>query len=56
MAKAHVDQDTCVGCGACESSCPVGAIKVDGKASVDQGACVECGSCASSCPVSAISL
>lgn len=55
MAKAKVDQDTCVGCEACTGVCPVGAIKVtDGKAKVDPDTCVECGACVATCPVSAI--
>jgi ferredoxin len=57
MAKATVDADNCVGCGACESTCAVSAISLeDGKAVVDQEACVECGACVSACPVSAISV
>jgi Fe-S-cluster-containing hydrogenase component 2 len=56
MAKANVDQDTCVGCEACVSACPTSAISVDGgKASVEQDTCVECGACVSTCPVGAIS-
>jgi ferredoxin len=57
MAKATVDADNCVGCGACESTCEVSAISLDdGKAVVNQETCVECGACESACPVSAISL
>ncbi|MDR3321742.1 MAG: 4Fe-4S binding protein [Synergistaceae bacterium] len=56
MAKALVDQDTCIGCEACVGVCPTGAITIDdGKASVDADTCVECGACVSTCPVSAIS-
>ncbi|MDR1966393.1 MAG: 4Fe-4S binding protein [Synergistaceae bacterium] len=56
MAKATVDQDSCVGCEGCVSTCPTSAISVTGgKASVDQDTCVECGACVSTCPVSAIS-
>ena len=56
MAKAVVDQDTCVGCESCVGACPVSAISVDGgKAKVDADACVECGTCVGTCPVSAIS-
>jgi ferredoxin len=51
---AEVNQDVCVGCGVCESTCPVGAIKVDGKAKVDADACVSCGACAGECPAGAI--
>ena len=57
MAKATVDADNCVGCGACESTCEVSAISLDdGKAVVNKETCVECGACESACPVSAISL
>lgn len=56
MAKAVVDQDTCVGCEACVGVCPVSAISmVDGKSKVDPDVCVECGACVATCPVSAIS-
>lgn len=54
---AVVNQDTCVGCESCVSTCPVEAIAmVDGKALVDEGKCVECGACVSACPVEAITL
>lgn len=54
---AKVNADVCVGCGACEGSCPMGAIKiVDGKSQIDEGACVDCGTCVGTCPVEAISL
>ena len=55
MAKAVVDQDTCVVCEACEGDRPTSAIAVtDGKAKVDADTCVECGACVATCPVSAI--
>jgi len=51
-----VDEEKCTGCGACEESCPVEAIKVDGKAKVDEETCIDCGTCIDECPVEALSL
>lgn len=52
---AHfVDGDTCVGCGACVETCPVGAIALDGTAAVDADSCIDCGACEGSCPTGAI--
>lgn len=46
--------DACVGCGACVSQCPFGAIEmVDGIAVINEQ-CTLCGSCESACPVEAI--
>ena len=47
--------DTCISCGSCAGSCPVGAIaEGDGKFEIDEATCISCGSCAGSCPVGAI--
>lgn len=53
---AVVNQETCVGCGACVDACPVNAIKVEDKAVIAEGDCIECGACVGSCPTEAISL
>ncbi|MCL1792636.1 MAG: 4Fe-4S binding protein [Oscillospiraceae bacterium] len=46
-----INADDCVGCGLCESECPVECIKEeDGKYVIDKGACTDCGSCAGVCP------
>jgi heterodisulfide reductase subunit A len=57
-AKAVVDIDTCVGCGACASACPFNAIewKAFGHPEVIEEACESCGICAAVCPVSAMQL
>ena len=52
-----VDKEKCIGCGACASLCPVGAITlVDGKSQIDEGKCIKCGTCESVCPVEAIKI
>lgn len=49
-----VTTEECIGCGACEPSCPFGAIVMqDGKALITE-ACTQCGACVEICPVSAI--
>ena len=51
-----IDQNTCVGCGACVGTCPVNAISFNaaGKAEINQDVCIKCGACAGVCPVGAI--
>ena len=46
--------EKCVGCGACESVCPFGAISMDGGKAVIGAACTQCGACVDTCPVGAI--
>ena len=51
---AYQINDECVSCGACEATCPVGAISEgDGKYVISED-CVECGACAAGCPMGAI--
>lgn len=52
-----VDQNLCVGCGACVGTCPVNAISFngEGRAEINQDVCIHCGACAGVCPVNAIS-
>ncbi len=53
---AFVNSDTCIGCEACVSVCPVDVIEmIDGKAFVNDG-CIDCSACVGECPVDAIEM
>jgi len=60
----EVNEDKCIGCGACVSVCPANpnvyemADTKKGKKSVvkNKSACIDCGACVASCPVEAIKM
>ncbi len=48
--------DGCIGCGACESTCPTDAISMaEDRFQVDPDVCIDCGVCEIGCPAGAIS-
>lgn len=51
---AYKIADNCIGCGACEGECPVGAISQgDTQYIIEASSCIDCGACAGVCPVGA---
>jgi electron transfer flavoprotein alpha subunit len=52
----HIDIESCIGCGVCESECTFGAIKVKDGVAVVGDNCTLCGICVDSCEVGALSI
>jgi electron transfer flavoprotein alpha subunit len=57
MALLEINREACIGCEACVSACPFGALSMDdeSKATVDEK-CTACGACLDVCPANALSL
>ena len=56
---ASVNSESCIGCGACEDTCQVDAVKVnedEQMAYVNEDRCLGCGNCTVNCPEDAIKL
>lgn len=51
-----VDNELCIGCGACEESCAFGAIEVVDGLAVVGDACTLCGACVDNCEVEALTI
>jgi ferredoxin len=58
VSTLRLDEETCIGCGMCETVCPHRVFELQGKKAHihDFDGCIECGACATNCPVSAIAL
>jgi electron transport complex protein RnfB len=54
---AHLDSETCTGCGVCIRRCQMDALTLQaGRASLDLDRCIGCGLCVSTCQAGALSL
>lgn len=53
---AAIRKKSCVACGVCEITCPMGAIKVykGCYAKVEEDICIGCGKCEKVCPANSI--
>ncbi len=45
-----INEEECVGCGACVEVCPAECILINKVAEVDEEGCLECGACVEECP------
>ncbi len=56
VSTLALDKEICVGCGLCETVCPHGVMRLNGKKAeiIDPDGCMECGACDTNCPVQAV--
>ncbi len=55
-SKLKIDGESCVGCGKCESLCPMNNIKMVDEKAVSNNRCTMCYRCVNNCPKRAITL
>ncbi len=51
-----IDQEQCIGCGACAKDCPGKAIRLEDEKAQIVRTCIQCGHCVAICPVKAVSI
>lgn len=51
-----INEEVCIGCGICESSCPFGSIEMTDGLPIVGDSCTLCGACVESCDVEALSI
>ena len=52
----RIDQEKCIGCGACIKDCLAFNISLEEKKAAVKGECIECGHCVALCPTGAVSI
>jgi NAD-dependent dihydropyrimidine dehydrogenase PreA subunit len=59
VVTLKLDEEKCIGCGACVEVCPHAVIGINGANRAwiqDMDACMECGACSRNCPTEAVSV
>lgn len=57
MSNVLIDEQKCIGCGACVKDCVAGFLQIkNGKAVAREVGCISCGHCYAVCPVEAVTL
>lgn len=52
----QIDEERCIGCGACVKDCPGHALKMTENHAENTRPCIQCGHCVAVCPVKAVSI
>ncbi len=54
--SVRIDEDDCIGCGACLDACAFDAIELHSPAAIITGRCKTCGRCVETCPQQAVKM